>query len=165
MNVQSSTRDGFVICAGCGLDLTTTPKIRRRLGETSKGCSSDVRERVLGLWKELVCGIQQNLVILNDKLIMCRGCFNDFDKCAMKQTELTNKLRVAFTKLNLSEQDEAEIAHTESPAPTRKRPSEDGHPAAQKQVVEHPLVLPSNESSSPFATVSVFYCCTSYIMM
>lgn len=157
LNVQSrsDTTDYLLICAGCGLDLTATPKIRRNLGATSKGSSSDVRERVVSLWKELASQIQENLVISYDNLKMCRTCFKDFDNFSVKQAELYKNLRVALGKFNLSERDEA--SHTEPPSLSKKRPSEDGHPAAKKVVVEQPLVLPGNEPSSPFATVSCFF--------
>ena len=66
-----------MICAGCGLDLTSMPKIPRNLGPTSNS-SSDVRGRVVDLWKELASEIQQNMVIIYD-MKMCRTRFNDFD--------------------------------------------------------------------------------------
>ena len=53
----SNSTDSFVICVGCGFDLTENAKIRRNLGVTSKGLRADVCECVLDLWKDLACGI------------------------------------------------------------------------------------------------------------
>ena len=73
----------------------------------------------------------------------------------MKQDDLKQRLQVAFQTLNLSQLSEQDSAINNEPSViTRKRPSGDGHPAAQKQMVEWPLVLPSNEPTSPFAIVS-----------
>ena len=141
-----------VICVGCGLDLTSTPNIRRSLGPNSN-VSADVRGRVMDLWKELASEIQQNMVILSDKLKMCRTCFNVFDKFAVKKAELFKNLRVALGKFNLYPEQAERAARTEASV-LNKRPSEECHPAARKVVVEQPLLLPSNEPSSPFATVS-----------
>ena len=155
----SDTMNNSVICAGCGLDLTSTPKIRRSLGPNSN-VSADVRGRVMDLWKELASEIQQNMVILSDKLKMCRTCFNVFDKFAVKKAELFKNLRVALGKFNLYPAEQADRAARTEASVLNKRPSEECHPAARKVVVEQPLLLPSNEPSSPFATVSKFiqYC-------
>ena len=109
MTVCSESMDGYVICVGCGFDLTENPKIRRNLGTNSKGLSADVRERVLELWKDLLTsGIQGNVVILNNNVKMCRTCFNDYDKFAIKQADLKQRLQVALRTLNLSQLSEQE---------------------------------------------------------
>lgn len=149
---MSVRTDNSMLCLGCGFDLSDTPKIRRNLGTNSKGCSTVVRERVLCLWKDLASRIQQNIVLDDNNSKMCRRCFNDYDKFAIKKAELDERLQMAIAKLNPPEA----VSNTVFPVHStpRKRPSEGCQPAAQKRVVGPPLVIPSNEQSSPCATVS-----------
>ena len=108
------------------------------MGTNSKGLSADVRKCILELWKDLLTsGIQGNVVILNNNVKMCCTCFNDYDKFAIKQPDLKQRLQVALQTLNLSQLSEQDSAINDEPSViTRKRLSGDGHPAAQKQMVE-----------------------------
>ena len=169
--MADSSRSGTmnsVICVACGLDMTETPKLRRNLGSRHKGSAIEICERVLITWKELSLTIHgQSLLIPEDSLKMCRTCFNDYDKFAVKRAGIEKNLRTALCKLNLTERQldsigatQTEVVSTNSNTqlltPSRKRPSEDAHPAGIRKEVsreEPPLVL-SNAATSPFASVS-----------
>ena len=84
-----------MICVACGFDLTSHPKIRRNLRESSKGHSLEVRKRVCGLWIYLASKVTTAPVMIRNNTKMCRNCFNDYDKYALKFTELKKKLNNA----------------------------------------------------------------------
>lgn len=166
-SIVSGARVGVkdpVICVACGLDMTETPKIRRNLGPRHKGCSTEVCERVLRTWKELASATQwQILSIPEESLKMCRTCFNDYDKFAVRRAEVEKKLQEALVKLlNLSadsteQSTSAEINSNTQLSTNRKRSSQVAHPAGiQRQVIrqEPPLVITSSATASPSATVS-----------
>ena len=87
-------------------------------------------------------------VLIHDNTKMCRNCFNDYDKYALKFEELEKKLRNALLKLKwlAAEQNEehqeteehnedqstseTQHDHTETTTPSRKRSA--GHPQARK---------------------------------
>ena len=158
-----------VICIACGLNMTETPKIRRNLGSKHKGSSIEVCERVLRMWKELALAADSQIMNISEEhLRMCRTCFNDYDKFAVKREEVEKKLQGALIKLYLIQGQLGGIVpagpgtqlststDTQLSTPGRKRPSECAHPVGiQKQVTreEPPLVL-SDNTTSPFATVS-----------
>ena len=161
----SISRD-VVICVACGVNMTETPKIRRNLGSKHKGCSVEVCERVLRMWKELALAIDSQIVnISEENLKMCRTCFNDYDKFAVKRAEVEKKLQVALVKLYLIQgqlggtaptapgTELSNSTDTQLSTPSRKRPSEFAHPVGiQKQVIreEPPLVLSNNVTSPIF---------------
>ena len=82
-----------VICVGCGLDITKTPKIGRNLGTDYKGDDSEAYERVLHLWKELLH--QQGHEISCSEtanLRMYCSCFNTYNKLAIRICAVSQKL-------------------------------------------------------------------------
>ena len=71
------SKEDSMTCVACGIDLSSNPKIRRNLGESSKGHSTDVRVRVCGSWIDLASKITNTAVLIHDNTKMCRNCFND----------------------------------------------------------------------------------------
>jgi len=78
----------------CGIDLSSNPKIRRNLGESSKGHCTDVRVRVCGLWIDLASKMTNTAVLIHDNTKMCRTCFNNYDKYTLKFEELEKSLEM-----------------------------------------------------------------------
>jgi len=88
-----------VFCIGCGLNLTEKAKIRRNLGGDYKGHHNESCEHVLCHWKELLKSNGLVLTCSENYLQMCRTCFNNYDKSALKLSALTAKLQDAQEKL------------------------------------------------------------------
>ena len=148
--------------------MTETPKVRRNLGPNRKGFSSEVHERVLRTWKELALAIHCEILsrIPEDSLKMCRVCFNDYDKLAIKRAHVEKKLQEALSKLTLAPNsiEQSEVIRTEATnsntqllTPNRKRLLEDSHlVGTQMQVVRQASAITSHEAmiTSPSAIVS-----------
>jgi len=88
-----------LICIACGLDMTADPKVRRNLGSNSRGCKSEVPERVLRTWKGFVSAWHAQLSsIADDCLKMCRNCFNEYDKLSNKLADVGQRLQTALVR-------------------------------------------------------------------
>jgi len=88
-----------IVCVSCGLDITKTPKIRRNLGADYKGDHSEVRERVLYLWKELLQRHGHEITCSESNLRMCRTCFNKYHKLSLDICALSEKLEASLKRL------------------------------------------------------------------
>jgi len=89
-----------MICQGCGLDLTASPKDRVNL-ENSKSKDKASRLRVSAVWKEAAAS--QGLLIaeghnacMTNK--MCKTCFPDYDSYSLLQSKIIMNLTSAMCK-------------------------------------------------------------------
>jgi len=96
---SSSPKDDSVVCVACGFDLFSNPKIRN-LGESFKGHSPEVHKQVCDLWIEIASKMTNAAFLVCDNTKMSRNCFNEYDKYALKFSEMKKKLANALSKLN-----------------------------------------------------------------
>lgn len=156
----------IVLCVGCGLDLTEKPKIRRNLGPSYKGDNIEARKRILKVWKDFVSDRGYCIVATEDELRMCRSCFNEFDKLAVRLLNIHEKLKVALPRslemniicsTNGTEDTQPSQNLTESLTPSRKRGSDETDSApSQKRMSNQPQLL-TNGATSPAAMVWVAF--------
>jgi len=163
-----------MICQGCGLDLTASPKDRVNL-EISKSKDQASRLHVAAVWKE--ASASQGLLIaeghntcMTNK--MCKTCFFDYDGYSLLQSKiimnLTSAIQVLGTlnsrkrnrdmgdpELNASSSDNPKRARVESSTSDEQRSSFHA-PAKQCLQLSDPEISGTNTSNinvSPAVTV------------
>ena len=112
------------------------------------------------VFKSVVCGLiwTNAAVLIHDNMKMCRNCFNDYNRYALKYDELKKKLRNAMLKLSWTEQNEEDEEEQQSTSDsqghvetttTRKRTAVSAQPRTRKlQALQQPIVIDSEEDSS-----------------
>ena len=90
------------LCVGCAKDLSDCSRTRKKLGADSKASDQAKRTSILSTWRDLAAdfSVLQNCSTWNDALLMmCKKCYNDYDKLVKLKRSIMRNLTVAAEKL------------------------------------------------------------------